>query len=249
MLGLVAFRLVWGLIGTRHARFTEFVPTPAGLLAYLRELAAGSARRHLGHNPAGGAMILALLAMVALTAGSGALLVTDQLLGLGLGRGPAPGRRLAHAGADRLPRHGGRGQQRAAPREPGAGDADRAQAGGGVRRLAPARDRLGPCRRGWSSRCSSSYCRWRTPAPTRPTTRSGRARPARPGAPCRSRPSWTGSGSRRRAWCWASSSRRRGAGCSTRSRCCAPTGACGCSPTTPRPASAVAHREADEDGD
>ncbi len=81
VLGLVAFRLVWGLIGTRHARFTAFVPTPAGLLAYLRELAAGSARRHLGHNPAGGAMILALLAMVALTAGSGALLVTDQFWG------------------------------------------------------------------------------------------------------------------------------------------------------------------------
>lgn len=81
VLGLVAFRLVWGLIGTRHARFAAFVPTPAGLLAYLRELAAGSARRHLGHNPAGGAMILALLAMVALTAGSGALLVTDRFWG------------------------------------------------------------------------------------------------------------------------------------------------------------------------
>jgi cytochrome b len=83
VLGLVAFRLVWGLIGTRHARFAEFVPTPAGLLAYLRELAAGSAPRHLGHNPAGGAMIVALLAMVALTAGSGALLVTDRFWGSG----------------------------------------------------------------------------------------------------------------------------------------------------------------------
>ena len=57
------------------------MPTPAGLLAYLRDLATGDARRHLGHNPAGGAMILALLAMVALTAGSGALLVTDRFWG------------------------------------------------------------------------------------------------------------------------------------------------------------------------
>ena len=81
VLGLVAFRLVWGLIGTRHARFTEFVPTPAGLLAYVRDLATGEARRHLGHNPAGGAMVVTLLAMVALTAGSGWLLVTDRFWG------------------------------------------------------------------------------------------------------------------------------------------------------------------------
>ena len=81
VLGLVAFRLVWGLIGTRHARFADFVPTPAGLLAYLRDLATGEAPRHLGHNPAGGAMIVALLTMVALTAGSGWLLITDRFWG------------------------------------------------------------------------------------------------------------------------------------------------------------------------
>ena len=81
VLGLVAVRVVWGLIGTRHARFTDFVPTPAGLLAYLRDLATGEAPRHLGHNPAGGAMIVALLAMVALTAGSGWLLITDRFWG------------------------------------------------------------------------------------------------------------------------------------------------------------------------
>jgi cytochrome b len=81
VLSLVAFRLVWGLVGTRHARFTDFVPTSVGLLAYLRDLLTGEARRHLGHNPAGGAMILAFLAMVALTAGSGWLLITDRFWG------------------------------------------------------------------------------------------------------------------------------------------------------------------------
>lgn len=52
--GAVAVRLVWGLIGSRHARFADFVPGPSGLLGYVRDVAAGRERRYLGHNPAGG---------------------------------------------------------------------------------------------------------------------------------------------------------------------------------------------------
>lgn len=59
--GLVAFRLLWGLIGSRHARFTDFVQSPANVWRYLIAIPAGKARRYLGHNPAGGAMIIALL--------------------------------------------------------------------------------------------------------------------------------------------------------------------------------------------
>lgn len=81
-LGLVAFRLLWGVVGTRHARFRAFVPSPGELLAYLRRLARGNAPRYLGHNPAGGAMIVALLAMVALSAGSGWLSITDRFWGV-----------------------------------------------------------------------------------------------------------------------------------------------------------------------
>ena len=59
--GLVAFRLVWGLLGSRNARFTRFVKGPAQKFAYLGDMTRGKERRYLGHNPAGAAMIMALL--------------------------------------------------------------------------------------------------------------------------------------------------------------------------------------------
>ncbi len=71
VLGLVLFRLVWGVIGTRHARFTDFVRPPSAVLAYLKDVVRVRARRHLGHNPAGGAMVIALLLSLTFTAISG----------------------------------------------------------------------------------------------------------------------------------------------------------------------------------
>jgi len=79
--GLVALRVVWGLIGPRHARFADFIRGPRAVLAHLRDLRAGRGRRHLGHNPAGGAMILALLMTVAGTALTGWLQTTDAFWG------------------------------------------------------------------------------------------------------------------------------------------------------------------------
>ena len=57
--------MIWGLVGTRHARFSDFVTSPATAIGYLGDVAQGRARRYLGHNPAGGLMIVALL--IALT--------------------------------------------------------------------------------------------------------------------------------------------------------------------------------------
>lgn len=81
VLGLVAFRLVWGVVGSRHARFAGFVPTPRRLLAYARDLVARREARHLGHNPAGAAMIVAMLLALVATGVTGWLQTTDAFWG------------------------------------------------------------------------------------------------------------------------------------------------------------------------
>jgi cytochrome b len=71
MAGLVAFRLLWGLIGTRHARFSSFVQGPGAIARYLRSLVRGRPEHHSGHNPAGALAIVALLTMTLLVAATG----------------------------------------------------------------------------------------------------------------------------------------------------------------------------------
>ena len=81
-LACIAVRLVWGFAGSRHARFADFVQSPSATLAYARQVAAGSEPRHVGHNPLGGWMILALLLVAALTGLSGWLYTTDAYWGV-----------------------------------------------------------------------------------------------------------------------------------------------------------------------
>lgn len=69
--GLVAFRLVWGLLGTRYARFTSFVRGPVATMRYLGSMVRGRPEHHVGHNPAGAMAILALLVLSVATATSG----------------------------------------------------------------------------------------------------------------------------------------------------------------------------------
>jgi len=69
--GLILFRLVWGFVGTPHARFSDFVRPPRQVIAYLKDVLAFRARRYLGHNPAGGVMILALLVSLITTVVTG----------------------------------------------------------------------------------------------------------------------------------------------------------------------------------
>jgi cytochrome b len=63
MAGLVAFRILWGLVGTRHARFANFVRGPAAAVRYLLSMLRGRPEHHAGHNPAGALAIVALLGL------------------------------------------------------------------------------------------------------------------------------------------------------------------------------------------
>ncbi len=80
--GLILLRLVWGFVGTPYARFAHFIRSPRTIIGYLRAVATGSEARHIGHNPAGGAMIVALMLGMSATAFTGWLLTTDAFWGV-----------------------------------------------------------------------------------------------------------------------------------------------------------------------
>ncbi len=69
--GLIAFRVLWGLIGSTHSRFRDFAYGPMEAIRYLRDLATGRARDYDGHNPAGSWAIYGLLSIAAATAMTG----------------------------------------------------------------------------------------------------------------------------------------------------------------------------------
>ena len=71
VLGLVVFRMFWGFVGSQYARFSNFVRSPAEVLAYFKSLRSGNAQHYLGHNPLGGWMVLALLATLLIVTLSG----------------------------------------------------------------------------------------------------------------------------------------------------------------------------------
>jgi cytochrome b len=78
-LGLLLFRVGWGLWGSDTARFTRFLRSPLAALAHLRHLTRREADTEMGHNAAGGWMVLVMLALLLLQAGTG-LMADDQIL-------------------------------------------------------------------------------------------------------------------------------------------------------------------------
>lgn len=82
VLGLILVRLLWGFIGTQHARFSDFVYRPGTVKDYVVSVVKLNPRRYLGHNPAGGLMIVVLLASLLITTCSGmALYAVEESAG------------------------------------------------------------------------------------------------------------------------------------------------------------------------
>jgi len=75
--GLVVFRLLWGLVGTRHARFAAFVRGPRAVVRYLASLPRARPEHHVGHNPAGALAIVAMLVAVTTIVASGLAVYND----------------------------------------------------------------------------------------------------------------------------------------------------------------------------
>lgn len=78
---VLAIRVFWGFVGSRHARFSDFVPGPNAFFGYISQVLRGNAPRHLGHNPAGAVMMLALMALLAVTSITGWMLSLDAFWG------------------------------------------------------------------------------------------------------------------------------------------------------------------------
>lgn len=79
VLALLAFRIAWGVVGTRHARFANFVRGPAAVVQYVQALGGGAHPASVGHNPLGALSVLALIAVVLVQVGTG-LFANDDIL-------------------------------------------------------------------------------------------------------------------------------------------------------------------------
>ena len=78
---LILLRIIWGFVGSQHARLSDFVRTPREVTGYVRRAIRLRAPRYLGHNPAGGAMIITLLAMLIGISATGFMMTTDAFWG------------------------------------------------------------------------------------------------------------------------------------------------------------------------
>jgi cytochrome b len=86
VLGLLLVRILWGFVGTKHARFSDFVFSPQHIVQYLKDTFVLKAKRYIGHNPAGGAMILLLIFSLLITSISGLV-----IFGIEEAQGPLAG--------------------------------------------------------------------------------------------------------------------------------------------------------------
>jgi cytochrome b len=82
ILTLLIFRILWGFVGPKHARFSSFLRGPTGIWRYAKALGAGTMIETAGHNPLGGLSVILLLALVGFQAFTG-LFTTDDIIWTG----------------------------------------------------------------------------------------------------------------------------------------------------------------------
>jgi cytochrome b len=78
---LVAARVLWGFVGSTHARFSDFFPTPRSMLGHVQSMLSRRPDQHVGHNPLGAAMMLTLMTLVLSLGLTGWLQTTDWFWG------------------------------------------------------------------------------------------------------------------------------------------------------------------------
>jgi cytochrome b len=93
---LIGFRLLWGIIGTRNARFLTFVKSPRTVKRHLRNMLTLKAPHYLGHNPVAAVMVVALLVSISFVTFSGMVLIAAE------GQGPLAGTLFAGASGDTM---------------------------------------------------------------------------------------------------------------------------------------------------
>ena len=79
-LGLILFRILWGIVGPKHARFSNFIPSPRSLLAYLKDIKKDKTTP--GHNPLGALMVVLMIVLISAQAISG-LFINDDVFSSG----------------------------------------------------------------------------------------------------------------------------------------------------------------------
>jgi len=81
-LGLIIFRILWGLVGTKHSLFISFVPSPKILISYIKNFSSKNDEISAGHNPLGSLMVILMIVLVSLQAVSG-LFINDDVFSSG----------------------------------------------------------------------------------------------------------------------------------------------------------------------
>lgn len=80
--GLLGFRILWGLVGPKYARFGQFLRSPAAVVQYVRAMIRGEEQRYVGHNPVGGVMVISLILALAGASLTGWMATLDSFWGV-----------------------------------------------------------------------------------------------------------------------------------------------------------------------